>query len=97
LIVLFKNLGYLVFGDAPIGPFVWCAFGAHETPRTPNALNPLLAGVFPEIRQWRGEIGVITYRMGYGVLWVSETSRRMARSDGSLCKPSPPCQFQSFD
>jgi hypothetical protein len=20
-----------------------------------------------------------------------------ARSDGSLCKPSPPCQFQSFD
>ena len=65
MIVFFKYLGYLVFGDAPIGPFVWCAFRAHETPRTPDATNHLLAGVFPEFRQWRGEIGVIAYRMGY--------------------------------
>jgi hypothetical protein len=36
----------LVFDETPVNPFVWCAFGAHETPRSPKALNPLLAGVF---------------------------------------------------
>ena len=27
-------------------PFVWCAVGAHVTPHSPKAPNPLLAAVF---------------------------------------------------
>jgi hypothetical protein len=46
--VLFKFVGYLVFDETPVNPFVWCAVGAHETPATPNAPNYLLAEVFPE-------------------------------------------------
>jgi len=34
-------------------PLVWCAVGAHKTPRPPKAPNPLLAGVFrrPHVSQ----------------------------------------------
>jgi hypothetical protein len=39
-------VGYLVFDETPVNPFVWCAVGAHETPRAPNAPNHLLGGVF---------------------------------------------------
>ena len=41
--VLVKFVGYSVSGNTLISPFVWCAVGAHKTPRPPEAPNPLLA------------------------------------------------------
>jgi hypothetical protein len=32
-----------------------------------------------------------------GLTWEQRRGSQTARSDGSQCKPSPPCQFQSFD
>jgi hypothetical protein len=55
LIVLFKFVGYSPSGDTPIMPFVWCAVGAHEKPRSPKSSNPLLAGVFQSYDLFSGD------------------------------------------
>jgi hypothetical protein len=43
---LINFLVYSLSSETPINPLVWCAVGAHKTPRSPKAPNPLLVGEF---------------------------------------------------
>jgi hypothetical protein len=55
-IILSKFLSYSHSGETPIIPFVWCAAGAHETPRPPKDI----------ILRWSGRSLLLSADQGAG-------------------------------